>query len=188
MGVYYYMFNTAKKQFIGHLGKIGEFCPQSLNAVLGWTNDNVEVISEHDEPSVEGPYTRVEIPIYHCVFQYAINNTMKQYYDHESSKVLFSEEEAKEFIKSKGWRTSDYMIFVMSNSSGWHERNKPDGEYWSYEPNINFEGYERITSFQPWLKVFSKFDDVDFLQNQKNGIVRALEESNRPNKVARYEY
>lgn len=132
MGVYYYLVNHTRGKYMGHLGKRGEFCTQTICFQLGWdlSVENIEEVSEHDcyfannESPDSALYTHIDIPDTLFPFKYAINYTKGQSYENPSIEYLTPEREVS-LLSYLGWNNKDKILYMNVSQCSYEERNNP---------------------------------------------------------------
>lgn len=119
MGVYYYIVNHTKKIYCGHFGKRGEFDEESICFELGWLDDHIESVSEHNLYDITYDYEKDTFIYAHIestfsddfVYRIVYNVVKREKHVLESSSYLTSTTR-DELLCKLNWKDADPLIFT----------------------------------------------------------------------------
>lgn len=131
MGVYYYIVNHQTKQYIGHLGKIGEFDTEEICFYLDWNPIDCEVIPEDnmDKYLCDDNSLYVRTNIKNIELEYpamckAYNLARKEKYEFP---YMYINPANKNIILEKlGWTSGDKVIYTNKSECSYYY---PDGNF-----------------------------------------------------------
>jgi hypothetical protein len=170
MGAWYHLVNHSKKEYTQSLGKLGEFCSESVCFILGWMEDDVDMVSEHDIHEViydhevdEYIYGWVGAPCESLVCVQVVNITREEY--HEFPSWFLLDDQERVIHRFPKWSLADKIIFSGPSNMSHEYRNISRSEWYGYEVDLDslpLELYKKVTPIH--IPKWSKFGgDIDIL-------------------------